>query len=106
MENGYPKGNGGKKMSDDNSVFVGDKPFMNYVSAVIVQFNMNQATTVVIKARGKYTSKAIDIALMTKERHLKNQVAINNIDIKSEKFTSKEGKEITVSAIEITIAKL
>ena len=39
-------------MIKDNTVFVGNKPVMNYVLAVVTQFN-NGANEVAIKARGK-----------------------------------------------------
>ncbi|MDP3565017.1 MAG: RNA-binding protein, partial [Methanoregula sp.] len=39
----------------ENTVFVGNKPVMNYVLAVVTQFN-NGAEEVAIKARGKAIS--------------------------------------------------
>jgi len=37
-------------MTDDNIIYVGNKPVMNYVLAVVTQFN-NGADEVLIKAR-------------------------------------------------------
>jgi len=48
-------------MIKDNTVFVGNKPVMNYVLAVVTQFN-NGAQEVAIKARGKAISRAVDTA--------------------------------------------
>ncbi len=48
-------------MQNDNTVFVGNKPVMNYVLAVVTQFN-NGADLVAIKARGKAISRAVDTA--------------------------------------------
>ena len=45
----------------ENTVFVGNKPVMNYVLAVVTQFN-NGAEEVAIKARGKAISRAVDTA--------------------------------------------
>ena len=43
--------NNGAK-SDENVVFIGTKPFMNYVTAVVMQFTAKQRKEVIIKARG------------------------------------------------------
>ncbi|MCZ7398181.1 MAG: hypothetical protein O8C62_00615 [Candidatus Methanoperedens sp.] len=42
-------------MTEDNIVYVGNKPVMNYVLAVVTQFN-NGASEVAVKARGKAIS--------------------------------------------------
>ena len=47
--------------SQENSIFIGGKPFMNYVTGVVMQFG-NGATEVTVKARGKFISRAVDIA--------------------------------------------
>ena len=41
-------------MSDDNSIFIGNKPFMNYVTAVVMQFTIKGASEVIVKARSKF----------------------------------------------------
>ena len=46
---------------EDNLVYVGTKPVMNYVLAVLTQFNAG-AQEVVIKARGKSITRAVDTA--------------------------------------------
>ena len=53
----------------ENTVFVGNKPVMNYVLAVITQFN-NGAEEVAIKARGKAISRAVDTAEIALNRFL------------------------------------
>jgi archaea-specific DNA-binding protein len=90
--------------SADNSIFVGNKPFMNYVTAVVVQFTTKSASKVIIKARGKFISKAVDIAEVAAKRFLDNVVE-SNVEINSEEFKNDEGKDIRVSSIEITLAK-
>ena len=37
-------------MADDNSIFIGAKPFMNYVTGVVMQFTTKGAETVIVKA--------------------------------------------------------
>ena len=92
-------------MSADNSIFVGGKPFMNYVTGIVMQFTTKDATEVIVKARGKFISRAVDISEVTTKRFLKGQVVVEGIKIDSEEFENKEGKTVRVSTIEITIKK-
>ncbi|MDI3473836.1 MAG: archaea-specific DNA-binding protein [Candidatus Woesearchaeota archaeon] len=89
----------------DNSVFVGNKNFMNYVTAVVMQFTTKDAKEVIVKARGKFISRAVDVAEVATKRFLENQVEVKDIKIDSEEFQNKEGKDVRVSTIEITLAK-
>ncbi len=93
-------------MADDNSVFIGNKPFMNYVTGVVMQFTTKQASEVMIKARGKFISRAVDVAEVASKRFLENSVAVNDIRINSEEFTNKEGRQVRVSTIEISLKKV
>tara|TARA_Y100000310_G_scaffold267782_1_gene280012 strand:+ start:34152 stop:34445 length:294 start_codon:yes stop_codon:yes gene_type:complete len=86
----------------DESVFVGDKPFMNYVNVVTLQFNIKKAKEIVVKARGKYVSKAVDICEVSK-RMLDGLVEYNGVIVGSESFKNKEGRDIRVSIIELSL---
>jgi len=90
---------------NDNSVFIGGKPFMNYVTGVVMQFTAKNADDVVIKARGKFISRAVDVAEVAAKRFLENTVAVKDIKIDSEGFRNSEGRDIRVSSIEITLSK-
>jgi DNA-binding protein len=91
--------------TDENVVFVGGKPFMNYVTAVVMQFTTKGAREVVIKARGKFISRAVDIAEVCKKRFLnEHNIEIKSIKTDSEEF-EKEGRKINVSTIDITLGK-
>ena len=92
-------------MNEDNSVFIGEKPFMNYVTAVVMQFTTKGATEVVVKARGKFISRAVDVSEVSSKRFMDNTIFPKNIKIDSEEFENKEGKMVRVSNIEITLAK-
>ena len=94
-----------EKKKDDHVLFVGGKPFMNYVTGVVMQFTTQGAKEVVVKARGKFISRAVDIAEVASKRFLENQISVKGIAINSEEFENKEGKQIRVSTIEITLAK-
>lgn len=89
----------------DNSIFIGDKPFMNYVTSVVVQFTTKGETEVIVKARGKFISRAVDVAEVATKRFLKDNIEISDIKVDSEEFTNKEGKEVRVSTIEIWLKK-
>ncbi len=93
-------------MAEDNSIFVGGKPFMNYVTALVMQFTTKNAQEVVVKARGKFISRAVDVAEVASKRFLNGQVAVKDIKIDSEEFQNKEGKDVRVSTIEITLQKI
>ena len=86
----------------ENAVFVGNKPVMNYVLAVLTQFN-NGIKEVAIKARGRAISRAVDVAEIVRKRFLPD-VEVKEINISTEKVESEQG-EANVSAIEIVLAK-
>ncbi|PIN75058.1 DNA-binding protein Alba [Candidatus Woesearchaeota archaeon CG10_big_fil_rev_8_21_14_0_10_37_12] len=89
----------------DNNVLIGNKPFMNYVTGVVMQFTTKQADEVIIKARGKFIARAVDIAEVSSKRFLDNTVHVNDIKIDSEEFTNTEGRQVRVSTIEISLKK-
>ena len=92
-------------MTEDNCIFISGKPFMNYVTGVVMQFTTKNAETVVVKARGKFISRAVDVSEVAAKRFLNGQIDIGNIAIDSEEFQNKEGKQVRVSTIEITLIK-
>jgi DNA-binding protein len=89
-------------MENDDVIYVGNKPVMNYVLAVVTQFN-GGTNNVTIKARGRAISRAVDVAEVVRNRFL-NDVEVRDIIISTEKVTSDRG-ETNVSAMEITIGK-
>lgn len=92
-------------MEDENSIYIGQKPFMNYVTSVVVQFTTKNAEEVTIKARGKFIARAVDVAEVASKRFLKDNIHIKDININSEEFKNQEDKEVRVSTIEIVLAK-
>ncbi len=93
-------------MSEDNSIFVGEKPFMNYVTGVVIQFTTKNEDEVIVRARGKFISRAVDVVEVVRNRFLKDQVEIKDIQLSSEEFQNKEGKDVRVSTIDITLKKV
>lgn len=87
----------------DSVVFIGKKPFMNYVTGVVMQFNSGMKE-VTIKARGKYISRAVDVAEVVRNRFVQD-VKLKDIKINSEEFEGEEGRKIRISTIEIALSK-
>lgn len=94
-----------QKKDDDNIIFIGSKPFMSYVTSAVIQFTTRNQSEVIIKARGKFINKAVDVSEVTKKKLAEQKLSVKNIRINSEEFKSKEGRKINVSTIEITLSK-
>ena len=92
---------------DEHVVFIGSKPFMNYVTAVVMQFTTKGADQVIVKARGKFISNAVDVVEVATKRFLEGSVntQIDDIKVGSDEFTNKEGRRVRVSYMEITLSK-
>ena len=91
-----------EERADDNTIFVGQKPPMSYVLAVITQFNGNGSNGVILKARGRAISTAVDTAEIVRNRFMKN-AKLKDIKIGTESVTNEEGRETNVSSIEISL---
>lgn len=78
---------------------------MNYVTSVVMQFTTKNAAEVIVKARGKFISRAVDVAEVAVKRFLKDQVKLRDIRIDSEEFQNKEGRQVRVSTIEIYLVR-
>lgn len=88
----------------ESSILIGSKPFINYVTGIIMQFNKGIGKTT-IKARGKFISKCVDVAEIARKKFPEEKVSVQNVSIGSEKFENKEGKMVNVSTIEIILVK-
>jgi DNA-binding protein len=92
-----------KLMSQDNVVYIGNKPVMNYVLAVVTQMN-GGTSEVILKARGRAISRAVDVAEIVRNRFIP-EAELGSIDISTEEVSSMEGSNSNVSAIEIQLNK-
>jgi DNA-binding protein len=86
-----------------NTIFIGRKPPMNYVLAVITSFNMSDTKEVTLKARGQAIATAVDVAEITRSRFLKD-LKINKINIGTDTVQQEEGGTRNISTIEITLS--
>ena len=93
-----------EKNTDENVIYVGRKPPMSYVLAVITQFNENGCNGVVLKARGKAISTAVDTAEIVKNRFMRD-IKVKEIIITTEIVTNEEGRKSNVSSIEIDVIR-
>ena len=91
---------------NDKTIFVGSKPLMNYVTGVVMQFTTLNRPEVIVKARGKFITKAVDITQVAVKKLLMGaNVVVDKTEIGSEEFTNKEGRLVRVSTIEIFLGK-
>lgn len=90
-------------MSEENVVYIGTKPVMNYVLAVVTQMN-GGTSEVMLKARGRAISRAVDVAEIVRNRFIL-EAEIGTIDISTEEVANREGSNSNISAIEIQLSK-
>ncbi len=91
---------------DSKIVFVGRKPAMSYVLAVITSLSTPEAKEITLKARGQAITTAVDVAEITRSRFLKD-LKVSKIAIGTEQMPPREGENNPrmVSTMEITLAK-
>jgi DNA-binding protein len=92
-----------KSKADENIIFVGNKPPMSYVLATVTQFSNNGLNEVIIKARGRAISRAVDTSEIVINRFMKN-AEVKDIKIGTESMTNEEGRTSNVSSIEINLS--
>jgi DNA-binding protein len=87
-------------------VFIGSKPPMDYVLAVITRLSASNAKEVILKARGQAITTAVDVAEITRNRFLKD-LKVSRIAIGTEEMPPREGENRArmVSTMEITLTK-
>lgn len=89
------------KMS--NEIFVGKKPLMTYVTATLVQ--LANEPLVIIKARGKSITRAVDVAQIIVKRMDTLGYKIGAVKVGSEVVQSEDGRSRNVSTIEVSISR-
>jgi DNA-binding protein len=87
-------------------VFIGNKPPMSYVMAVMTALSSGAITEITLKARGRAITTAVDVAEITSNRFIKD-LAVTSIGIGTEEMPAREGenRSRSVSIIEIKLAK-
>ncbi len=91
-------------MSRSNTVFVGRKPVLNYVLACLTLLKSGERE-VLVKARGRSISTAVDVVEVTKNRFV-NDLKVVDISIGTERLTSPDRDQPNnVSSIEIKVTR-
>ena len=87
-------------------VFIGSKPPMDYVLAVITRLSASNAKEITLKARGQAITTAVDVAEITRNRFLKD-LKVSKVAIGTEEMPAREGENRArmVSTMEITLTK-
>ena len=88
-------------MERSNTVFIGRKPVLNYVLACMTLFKSGHEV-VIIKARGRSISRAVDVVEVLKNRFMPN-AKVTNIEIGTETVEGDERGPSNVSTIDIYV---
>jgi len=90
-------------MSEDNVVYIGRKPVMNYCLAVMNSLERS-GNRVALKARGRAISTAVDVAEVMRNQFMKD-LAVEKIEIGTEELESMGGQMRNVSTMTIFLKK-
>jgi len=84
----------------DNVIFIGSKPTMNYVLAIVTQFQKEQSE-VIVRGRGKAISRAVDAVEVALHKFLP-RIQKQQITTCTEEVETEDGT-VRVSVIEIVL---
>ncbi len=84
------------------TVYIGNKPAINYVMATILQINQG-INRIVLKARGRAISRAVDVAEIARQKYLPGRLEVRDIRIGTEEILAENGTRRDVSVIEIEL---
>ena len=87
-----------------NVIYIGRKPPMNYVLGVITSLSSSDQNEVILKARGRAITTAVDVAEISRRRFMK-ELKIDKIITGTEELSVEEGGTRMVSTIEITLTR-
>jgi DNA-binding protein len=88
---------------ENDTIFIGKKPVISYVLAVLTHVNSGH-DSVVLKARGLMISKAVDVSQLIKRKFSKD-LNLGRIDIGTEEIASDDGRKRNVSFISIEMKR-
>ena len=86
-----------------DSIFVGSKPVMSYVTAVMMHF-AGDLSELKIKARGNAISRAVDVVEVCRRRFFGDKLKVSDIIIGTE-VLGEAGDTRNVSTIEIKMTR-
>jgi DNA-binding protein Alba len=89
-------------MSTDERVYVGSKPVLAYVTAVVTA--LQRADSVSVMARGRAISSAVDVVEVTKRSFLKD-ISVEEISIGTDVLGEDEKRNVSTIAIKLSLPK-
>jgi DNA-binding protein len=89
--------------SGNGLVLIGQKPVMRYIVACLISFSSG-AKKVVVKARGRAISRAVDIAELLRREFLKD-VEVEKIEIGTEEMDRPDRPRSNISTMEIVLVE-
>ena len=89
-------------MSTDEKVYIGSKPILAYVTAILT--SLQRADSVNVMARGRAISSAVDVVEVTKRSFL-TDMKVDGIKIGTERL-GEPGSERNVSTISIKLSRI
>ena len=88
---------------EQDTIYVGTKPAMSYVLAVITHFNSSDVKEVTLKARGRAIKTTVDVVEIVRRKFLK-ELKTDKISIGTEELPREDGTR-NVSTIEIKLKR-
>lgn len=85
----------------DNSVYIGKRPTMNYIMAVMVI--LNKGVNCMVKARGRAISHAVDVTEILLNKFFPTARYVD-VHLSTEVLKNDDGRSSNVSSIEIEIS--
>jgi len=95
-----------KQSSESNIIYVGRKPPMNYVLAIVTAFSGSEVKEVTVKARGQAITTAVDAVEITRRKFVKEMI-VDKVTIATEEMPPREGESNSrmISSMEITLKR-
>ncbi|HDM91802.1 MAG TPA: DNA-binding protein Alba [Candidatus Korarchaeota archaeon] len=91
--------------AEEGIVYVGKKPAINYVMATTLQINRG-VKKIVLKARGRSISRAVDVAEITRLKYFPGKLKITDIRTGTEEIIDEDGGRRDISVIEIELTQV
>ncbi len=89
---------------ESNVVYIGRKPAMSYVLAIITSFTGSDTKEVTLKARGQAITTAVDVVEIARRKFVKD-LNVGDITIGTEEIQQEEGGTRNVSTMEIRLTR-
>ena len=95
-----------KKSTDSKIIYVGRKPPMNYVLAIVTAFSGSDVKEATVMARGQSITTAVDAVEITRRKFVK-EMKVDKVAIGTEEMPPREGESNSrnISSIEITLKR-